>query len=172
MASQKRPRTAALFIPLALGGVALDLLSKHLVFSRLGGTGNSVTLIPGLLDFTCSENTGTAFGGFQGHNAVFIALTVVALVMVLLYFFKTARPNEHGMTAAVALIVAGAVGNLIDRIIFHHVRDFIDVHMGNLYSWPTFNVADALICTGALFLVYSSFRSCRNTESEQDEQAD
>ncbi len=109
------------------------------------------------MSLTCGMNTGTVFGLFPGSNGMFIVLTVVAIVVIMVYFLKSAVSAEPMMTAAAALVIAGAVGNLVDRLLFQYVRDFIDFHI-----WPVFNVADVLICIGAAGLAYSSFRPVRS----------
>jgi len=145
---------------LALAGTAADQASKFLVFHLLGA-GESRHLIPGILSLSCRQNTGTAFGLFQGRNWLFILLTVFALAAVVYYLRRFTRPDEKLATAGAALVAAGAVGNLIDRFAFSGVRDFIDFHI-----WPVFNVADVLICAGAAALALSSLRKPEKDHEE------
>ena len=155
----------ALFSLLVLGGVGADQITKSAAFSRIG-EGQSRGIVGGVLRFTCRRNTGTVFGLFQGSNEVFIALTAIAIVVIIIYFLKTTISEGVLMTTASALIVAGAVGNLVDRIIFQSVRDFID-----LCIWPIFNVADMLICIGAVGLAYASLRTIGNESVRKHEQS-
>src|SRR6185503_9312381 len=115
-----------------------------------------VTVIRGVLDFVYAENPGIAFGQLQEHGAFgrwfFVVLAAIAAVAVLFYFFRTPR-NDDRILGASALLLAGILGNLTDRVRLGLVIDFILLHAGQ-YHWPTFNVADASITFGALLLAY------------------
>ncbi len=121
--------------------------------------GDEKILIPGLLSFVYAENRGIAFGQLQDGGSIgrwfFVALAAAATVAVLFYFLRTPREDDR-VLGACALLLAGITGNLTDRTRLGYVIDFIDVHLGS-YHWPTFNVADASICTGALLLAYDLF---------------
>ncbi len=116
-------------------------------------------LIDGLLMFAYAENRGIAFGQFQEGGSfgrwLLVTLAAMAAVAVLVYFFRTPRTDDRTLGAC-ALLLAGIVGNLTDRVRMGHVVDFIVLHAGS-YHWPTFNVADAAICTGALLLALDMF---------------
>lgn len=116
-------------------------------------------VISGLLTFEYAENPGIAFGQLQQGGALgrwlLAALAFTAAAAVLIYLFRTARTDDRTLGAC-ALLLAGIVGNLIDRVRLGYVVDFILVHLGQ-YHWPTFNVADASICAGALLLAYDIF---------------
>ena len=145
-------RMAYLFA--ALGVYLVDQTSKAWAVKALRKSGESVTLISGLLDLTYAENPGIAFGqlqeGGQFGRWMLAALAALAVVGLLAYFFRTRRTDDR-LLGAIALLLAGVAGNLTDRVRFGHVVDFIDVFIGS-YQWPTFNVADAAICTGAALL--------------------
>lgn len=147
---------------MALAGTAADQASKFLVFHLLRNVPDrSVAIIPRILSLTCRHNTGTAFGRFQGHNWIFVLLTLFALAAVAYYLKRFTRPDEKLAIAGAAVVAAGAVGNLIDRVAFSGVRDFIDFHI-----WPVFNVADVLICAGAAALALSSLRKPEKDHEE------
>ncbi len=114
--------------------------------------GRDVTLIPGLLDLSYAENTGIAFGQLQNGGTtgrwLLVSLALAAAVAVIIYFFRTPRTDDR-VLGACALLLAGIAGNLTDRARLGHVIDFIVLHAGNSFYWPTFNVADASICAGA-----------------------
>src|SRR6266498_4943337 len=114
------------------------------------------TIIRGALDLVYAENRGIACGQLQEGGAFgrwfFVVLASAAAIAVLFYFFRTAR-NDDRILGACALLLAGILGNLTDRVRLGFVIDFIHVHAGQ-YHWPTFNVADASICVGALLLAY------------------
>ena len=137
----------------AVGIYLVDQASKAWAVRRLR-FGQDQTIIQGFLDFVYTENAGIAFGQLQEGGSFgrwfFVVLAVAAAIAVLYYFFRTPR-NDDRILGACALLLAGICGNLTDRVRFGYVVDFIVVHAGQ-YHWPTFNVADASICMGALLL--------------------
>jgi|SRR5438552_6271002 len=130
------------------------------------------TIIRGALDLVYAENRGIAFGQLQEGGAFgrwfFVVLASAAAIAVLFYFFRTAR-NDDRILGACALLLAGILGNLTDRVRLGFVIDFILLHAGQ-YHWPTFNVADASITLGALLLAYdlmfASRKPARNAATE------
>ena len=144
-------RAAYLFAALAL--FIADQASKAWAVRRLR-TGEVVRAFDGVLHFAYAENPGIAFGRLQEGGEfgrwLLAALAGLAVVGLLLYFFRTKRTDDR-ILGAIALLLAGVAGNLCDRIRLGHVIDFIEVYIGS-YQWPTFNVADAAICTGAALL--------------------
>ena len=120
--------------------------------------GDSVT-ITSFFNLVLAYNTGAAFsflagaGGWQ--RAFFIAIAVIASIAII---FLLRKPQNHRqMNMALALILGGAIGNLIDRVRLGHVVDFIQIHAAG-YFWPAFNVADSAITIGAALLIWDSFR--------------
>ena len=130
-----------------------DQASKAWAVQRLR-TGEVVKVFDGLLHFGYAENPGIAFGrlqdGGQFGRWMLATLAALAVVGLLAYFFRTKRTDDR-LLGALALLLAGVAGNLTDRVRMGHVVDFIEVFIGS-YQWPTFNVADAAICTGAALL--------------------
>ena len=118
--------------------------------------GTDYKIIPGFFDLIYTENPGIAFGQLQeGGNFgrwLFVGLAVAAAVAVLYYFLRTPR-NDDRILGSCALLLAGIVGNLVDRVRFGYVIDFIALHAGQ-YHWPTFNIADAAITIGAILFAY------------------
>jgi signal peptidase II len=143
------------YLAAAFGIYLTDQVSKAWAVRALR-FGDSVTIINGLLDLTYAENRGIAFGQLQEGGAFgrwfFVALAVAAALVVLYYFFKTQRSDDR-VLGACALLLAGITGNLTDRARFGFVIDFIDMHWRS-FHWPTFNVADASICAGAILIAY------------------
>jgi signal peptidase II len=152
----------------ALGIYLVDQTSKAWAFRRLRFGGDK-TLIRGFLDFVYTENDGIAFGQLQEGGSFgrwfFVVLAVAAAIAVLVYFFRTSR-NDDRVLGACALLLAGICGNLTDRARLGYVIDFIVVHVGQ-YHWPTFNVADASICLGALLLAFDLIFSRKPAVSSQ-----
>src|SRR5215510_4662720 len=118
--------------------------------------GTDRTLISGFLDLVYTENPGIAFGQLQEGGSFgrwfFVVLASAAAIAVLYYFLRTPR-NDDRVLGACALLLAGILGNLTDRVRLGFVVDFIVLHAGS-YHWPTFNIADASITIGALLLAY------------------
>lgn len=118
--------------------------------------GDDRTIIRGFFDLIYTENPGIAFGQLQKGGAFgrwfFASLAMAGALAVLFYFLRTPRTDDR-VLGACALVLAGILGNLTDRVRFGYVIDFIALHAGD-FHWPTFNVADASICIGALLLAY------------------
>jgi signal peptidase II len=141
--------------------VLLDQLSKLLVL-RYIPLHQSIYVIPGFFSLTHVHNPGGAFG-FMAHDSsplrywLFLGAAFFALVMILYFYHKT--PDSHAVFgAALAMIFGGAVGNLIDRLRFGEVIDFLDVYLGYLH-WPTFNIADSAVTIGVtIFVIHILFK--------------
>lgn len=140
-------------------GSASDLISKCIIFGKFTNAGY-VNIIPNYIGFICSINEGIAFGFFPSKSNVLIYFTIFAVCAILWIYYRTDKSSDLN-TVGLATILSGAVGNLFDRIKYHSVRDFIDVHVGN-HHWPTFNVADILICVGVGLLVLKTIKTKDN----------
>ena len=129
--------------------VFLDRISK-IFFSKILALGESLPVIRNVLHMTLVHNPGIAFGLFKDQGAVFIIIPIIAIVLLTynIYYYKS---NEEKLSrlyiVAFSLILGGAVGNLIDRISYGYVIDFIDLRI-----WPVFNIADSAITIGALII--------------------
>jgi signal peptidase II len=139
---------------LAIFTVALltDQISKLWTWEHLRLSA-SIPIFPPYIHFTYALNTGISFGLFQGNN---ITLAIVAVVLIALSFFVIRQLRWHHPITPIftGLFLAGAIGNLIDRIRFHGVVDFIDVLIPIInYRWPTFNLADSYICTAVVLFI-------------------
>jgi signal peptidase II len=121
--------------------------------------GEDRVVIRGFLQFAYTENPGIAFGQLQEGGSFgrwfFVALAAAASIAVFYYFMRTPR-NDDRVLGACALLIAGILGNLTDRMRLGYVVDFIVMHAGD-YHWPTFNIADASICIGAVLLMLDLF---------------
>ena len=140
---------------IAAAVIAADRLSKRWVSAHLG-LGQAITVIPKVFRITHVLNTGAAFSMFENMNEntvrnLLMAFSVIAVIVVLVLLWKLGR--TFTMTSvALALILGGALGNLYDRWQYHHVVDFLEVHIVH-YHWPDFNVADSAIVVGACMLL-------------------
>src|SRR5712675_3523529 len=142
------------YLVASLGIYLMDQSSKAWAVRRLRFADQ--TVIKGVLDFVYAENPGIAFGQLQEGGAFgrwfFVVLAGLAAMAVFVYFVRTPRTDDR-VLGACALLLAGILGNLTDRVRLGFVIDFIAMHAGS-YHWPTFNVADASISIGALLLAY------------------
>lgn len=160
------------YLLIALAIFVTDQASKAWAIDALRFGEDRRVIISGLLTFEYAENPGIAFGQLQQGGALgrwlLAALALAAATAVLIYLVRTARGDGRTLGAC-ALLLAGIVGNLADRVRLGYVVDFILIHIGS-YHWPTFNVADASICAGALLLAYDIFlegkQGNRSQESE------
>ena len=109
-----------------------------------------------VLSFTYVKNTGASFGMFQDMNTVFAVLSVIVLVLMVI-FQRTIPAQVWIVHVALALVMGGALGNLIDRITHGYVVDFFDVNFWPFAAWPVFNVADSAIVVGVAILLVDSF---------------
>lgn len=134
--------------------VTLDQLSKLWVRAN----SPQIELLPGFLNLIHVENYGSAFGLLANQTFLIITIGIASLLFILL-FLRYLSPATTLSIVSIGLILGGAVGNLIDRLRFGHVTDFVDMHLQNLFHWPAFNVADAAITVGILLLIYSLYKS-------------
>ena len=147
------PRRIELWLPVAI--VVLDQLTKALVRS-LVPLGSSVEVVPGLMNFTHVRNTGAAFGflnaaDFPLKTVVIAVIALAAIVWVGVYAARL--PRHHWMARlGLSLIMGGAAGNLLDRVIIGSVVDFVDVYWGAYHFWA-FNVADSAISVGVAIMI-------------------
>ena len=150
-----------LFVSLAV--LLTDQWTKWLVELHLPDHATE-PLLPGLLNLTHVRNTGVAFGlfaaqGMTGGSWLLTLLGLAALTAVGVYFWFTPS-RDRMLLVALALVVGGAVGNLIDRVVAGAVTDFVDVYVGT-HHWPAFNVADSAISIGIALMAFDSLRPHR-----------
>jgi signal peptidase II len=136
--------------------IAVDQVTKEIVRQLVPLMGDPIHVIPGFLDFTHVQNTGAAFGllnaaDFPYKTVVMIAIAGIALLAIAAYATQLGF-HERLARVGLSLILGGAFGNLIDRAIFGHVVDFVDVYWGTTHFWA-FNVADAAITVGAVLVL-------------------
>jgi signal peptidase II len=140
--------------------IALDQWTKHLVLGHLQ-EGVPITVIPGFLNWMLAFNTGAAFsfladaGGWQRWG---FSVLAVAISLVLTGWLARTPRRDWPTALPLALVIGGAIGNLIDRLRFGHVVDFVQVYHGD-WTFPAFNVADSAISVGAVLLALASLRS-------------
>ena len=144
---------------IASGAVLMiDQVTKAWAIRRLR-FGGEREIIANFLNFAYAQNTGVAFSFLDNHgDAGRYGLSIVAglaAILVLYYFWRVSSTNDR-LLGALALLLAGIVGNVTDRLRLGFVIDFIDIQIGG-WHYPTFNVADAAICIGAGLLILDMF---------------
>ncbi|MCH2673166.1 MAG: signal peptidase II [Dehalococcoidia bacterium] len=134
----------------------LDQITKYLVYSNMY-LGESIPE-NGLLRITYARNTGTAFSLFRSHGELLLFLSVLVALFFTIYFIFIEKPKIF-MRLFISLVVAGALGNIIDRIRFGYVNDFIDVGF-----WPIFNIADSSISIAITIYILDALILSRNKD--------
>lgn len=149
--------------------VLLDFITKATISSTMF-LHESFPVIGGFLNITYVRNPGAAFSFLADAPAVFRSVffvTVTALAVLFILYYVTKDTFEDPLTTfGLSLILSGAVGNLIDRVRFGEVVDFIDVYIGS-YHWPAFNVADSAITVGAFLILLELFRGRKKQGSAE-----
>jgi signal peptidase II len=145
-----------LFLSLPL--YALDQFTKQLVL-RLVSPFDARMVVPDFFTLVNVTNTGAAFGTFKGNNTFFVAISIVALVVVTVLLVRD-RPRDIWRDVSLALLLAGILGNLTDRLLYGHVIDFLlfNLHVRYADPWPAFNVADSCISVAVVLFVIHSLR--------------
>ena len=164
----RSPAALTCFLLTIVIGVALDQWSKVVAFDRLSSgvirtdesvrvvDPRTVAFIPGWLHFDVTANPGAVFGIGQGQRALFVAVSVAAILFILYLFATSDRQRVYQVI--LGMLMAGVLGNLYDRLEFGYVRDMIHA----LPDWPRlfpwiFNVADSLLCVGVVLMIIYSF---------------
>ncbi len=155
-----------------IGLVLLDLVSKSILVNLITNSfiisENAFSLIPhpylmaritSFFNLVFTWNPGTSFSMFQniGLNSQFVIIFLTLIIITYLIYLWVSKLHTNIEKISFMMIIAGAIGNLIDRIRFNAVVDFLDFHIG-AYHWPAFNIADVLICCGVLLYIYSLIR--------------
>jgi signal peptidase II len=151
-----------LFWSIALGGAAFDLATKQIVFDRIGYPAESVQIVDHILEIQTSRNTGALWGlgrDFPYSSQIFAGLSVVAAVVIVVWLFVLGAAVNLPLTVALALIMAGALGNCYDRLVHGSVRDFVHFHVDAVgFDCAIFNFADNMLIAGAITLVLYALR--------------
>lgn len=130
--------------------IVLDQVTKYLVASQMT-IGQSIPIIDNFLYITSHRNAGAAWGIFQGKMMFFYLITLAVIAVVIVWMTRLDIKKDKWLMIALALILGGAVGNLIDRVLYQHVVDFIDTYILG-YDFPIFNIADSALCIGVVLM--------------------
>lgn len=152
----KFKRTELWFYPIFLiVMIVLDQITKIIAQNVLPFGGTGVSVIDNFFYFTYATNFGGAWSLFEGHTWMFILAAVIA-VGVLGYFFMQTKIEDRFTRFGLIMVLAGAIGNCIDRVLYGFVRDFVDLIILG-YDFPIFNIADVCICLGTFFVIIEIF---------------
>ena len=168
MPGEARPHWQPLAF-LVLAVLAADQLSKYAV-EKFSPADSFHVLIPGLLNLVHANNPGVAFGMLADSEAPWVPILLIlfssSVILLLGWLLVTGRAGGWFGQCGLALILGGAVGNVLDRLLRHSVTDFIDFHIGN-YHWYTFNIADSGIVVGAGLVMLELFYDGRHPTQER-----
>jgi signal peptidase II len=130
--------------------VILDQVTKYIAKAKLMPV-NNIDLIPGYFSLSYVENRGAAFGLFQNNKMLLVGVTSVVILIIIYYLLKNRNMNKY-LRASLIMITAGAIGNLIDRVVLSYVIDFFHFYIKSAFDWPVFNVADISVVCGTILL--------------------
>jgi len=159
-----RDRRWALFVGLVPLAVLFDQVTKYLADEHLAGRMGGVReVVEGFFMLRYSTNRGAFFsigeGLPDGVRVAFFATAALAALGAIVWVYRDAPAERGGLRAGLLLLAAGAIGNLIDRVQYGEVIDFLHLHYRDVFHWATFNVADIYITIGLVFLIWDAFRT-------------
>ena len=149
--------SALVWLLLSVAIIGLDLWTKALALAHLQ-LHEPVPVIDGLLNWTLTYNLGAAFSFLSdagGWQRWFFSALAAGVSLLLVFWLSRLPRNDWRQAVPFALVIGGALGNLVDRVRVGHVVDFIDAYWGS-YHWPAFNIADSAIVVGAIGLALST----------------
>ena len=144
--------------------VLTDQITKLMVSSSMN-QGESFRVLGNVLQITYIKNPGMAFGIQIGNKIFFTIFALIASLVILIYLFRL-KPENFLARFALASILGGAIGNLIDRFAYGEVIDFIYI---KIIRWPVFNVADVAVTIGMIFLIAFVIFDSKNVESHEEQ---
>jgi len=154
---------------LSLPLYALDQWTKQLVLRSIS-LEEPLIVISGFFHLVNVTNTGAAFGSFRNNNTFFIIISSIALLIVVVFLLRR-RSRDVWRDVSLALLLAGILGNLTDRLLYGHVIDFLlfDLHIPYAHPWPAFNVADSCISIAVvLFIIQSIWQGKSSPKGGRD----
>ena len=143
-------------IMLGISIVIIDRITKLLLINK------EITIIPNFLNFTYTENNGVAFGIASNNTILIVLMNVIILAIIIKFLKEKFSKTNYIIILSLIMILAGGIGNLIDRIAMGYVIDFIDV---NILDFPTFNVADISITVGVIMIMIILIKSLFEKEN-------
>jgi signal peptidase II len=149
--------------------LALDIVTKYLVVKNIP-LHERVDVMGSFVQFTLLYNRGGVFGILQGYQSYFLAISIVVFILLIIFYIFE-KDKTVLFCSSMALILSGAIGNIIDRLMGRQgVVDFIFIGSDEVYRWPAFNVADSVIVVGAALLLIVFFREEKRRRLEKSGQ--
>ena len=149
--SPKKTVLVILFELLMVGiYLAIDLLTKHFIYMPIAAGADDITIWDGVLKLVAVENTGASFGIFQNANEVLTVISVIVIAVLFAVMILSVKNRNGWFRAALILMLAGGIGNLVDRFVFGFVRDWIYFE---LIDFAVFNLADSGLTVGCVLLI-------------------
>ncbi len=168
--------TWRVFLWLSLPLFLLDQITKIAILKQFplpsGLGGGEIQVIPGFFNIVRVHNTGMAFGlgnGMEGSNIIFVGIASLAVGVIVFLWRRDGFPTPLSKIA-IASLIAGVFGNVVDRIRLGYVVDFLDFNLGFM-RWPSFNVADSCICIAAGLLIWISFQAEQQVSQAEKKEA-
>jgi signal peptidase II len=155
--------TSVVYYLIALIAFLVDQGTKYLIATRLE-LQEQIPVIGNFFLITSHRNRGAAFGILQGQQWFFILITTVVIIGIVWYLNK-ARQTRKLLPLALSLVLGGAIGNFLDRLLMGEVVDFLQFNFGS-YTFPIFNVADSCIVVGVALIILDSLRDLKGGEEE------
>lgn len=157
------------YLILAACALLADRLTKFAV-ERWSVPGFEHVLVPGMLNLIHTNNPGVAFGLFADSGSPWLSPLLIlfsaSVIVFLVWLLTTGRAGGNAGKTGMALILGGAAGNLLDRVVRHSVTDFIDFHIGT-HHWYTFNIADSVIVAGSLLVLFELLKDWKQAAEEK-----
>lgn len=154
----------SLIIILIIGTFFLDRISKILVTTNMHIL-DSFNIIPNFFNITYAQNFGAAFSFLNGGRYLFILIAIIVIIITLIFLKNNIKKISILDKISLSIIVGGTLGNLLDRMIYGYVIDFLDFKIFN-YDYPIFNLADTFIVVGAIILIINSVRNDINVKNK------
>lgn len=153
-------------ILISIISLGLDIITKHLVEKNIM-RGERVDILGSFIQLTLTYNRGGIFGIMQGHQNFFLVISIIVLIFIIL-FFLFEKNRSIIFCTSLALIISGAIGNILDRISGKPgVVDFISIGDDRFFRWPAFNVADSVIVIGAFLLSICIYREEKKRKKQE-----
>lgn len=143
--------------------IIVDQVTKYLVASQMT-IGQSIPIIDNFLYLTSHRNAGAAWGIFQGKMMFFYLITLAVIAVVIVWMTRLNIKKDKLLMIALALILGGAIGNFIDRVLYQHVIDFIDTYIFG-YDFPIFNIADSALSIGVVLMALDAILDMTHQKS-------
>ncbi|MFN7038045.1 MAG: signal peptidase II [Alphaproteobacteria bacterium] len=138
--------------------IVIDQFTKNLAINLISKSNDNYISLTPFLNIVLVQNKGVTFGIFNNIKYGNIIFSLIGIIAITILFFWFKKDNNNITKLAISFIISGAIGNVIDRIKYGAVTDFLDFYIKD-YHWYSFNIADSAICIGVIILLYENFKS-------------